>query len=43
MAFNTATSARPVREARGAGETVAREPAFEWLARAGLVSRGVVQ
>jgi hypothetical protein len=42
MAFNTATSTRPAREARGAGERVAREPAFEWLARAGLVSRGVV-
>ena len=42
MAFNMATGPRPVREARGAGEDVARQPAFEWLARAGLVSRGVV-
>jgi hypothetical protein len=33
---------RPGREARAAGETVARQPAFEWLARLGLVARGVV-
>lgn len=30
------------REARAAGETVAHHPAFEWLARLGLVARGVV-
>jgi hypothetical protein len=35
-------SRRPQREAKAAGETVARQPAFEWLARAGLVARGVV-
>jgi hypothetical protein len=35
-------SRRPQREAQAAGETVARQPAFEWLARAGLVARGVV-
>lgn len=33
---------RPGREARAAGEKVAHASAFEWLARAGLVARGVV-
>jgi hypothetical protein len=32
----------PVREARDGGEQVARSAPFEWLARAGLVARGVV-
>jgi len=47
MAFNMATGSRLTRsgsshQARGAAETVARDPLFEWLARAGLVARGVV-
>jgi hypothetical protein len=42
MAFNVASRSEPARDARAAGETVARQPAFEWLARAGLASRGVV-
>src|SRR5918995_6556344 len=32
----------PVREAQRKGEDVAQRPQFEWLARAGLVSRGVI-
>jgi len=32
----------PVRSARRGGELVARRREFEWLARAGLVARGVV-
>jgi Domain of Unknown Function (DUF1206) len=32
----------PVRSAQRGGEAVARRPEFEWLARAGLVARGVV-
>lgn len=32
----------PVRSAQHGGEAVARRPEFEWLARAGLVARGVV-
>jgi hypothetical protein len=32
----------PVRGARHGGEAVARRPEFEWLARAGLLARGVV-
>jgi uncharacterized protein DUF1206 len=32
----------PVRAAEGAGERVARTDSFEWLARAGLLARGVV-
>jgi hypothetical protein len=40
----TTTSPRPgpVRSAQRGGETVARRREFEWLARAGLVARGVV-
>jgi hypothetical protein len=30
------------RQPKAAGETVARQPAFEWLARLGLAARGVV-
>jgi hypothetical protein len=33
---------RPVREARTGGEEVARSRGFEWLARAGFVSRGLI-
>jgi hypothetical protein len=32
----------PVREARAQGENVARTPQFEWFARAGIATRGVV-
>ena len=32
----------PVRVARREGEEVVRKPPFEWLARAGLVARGVI-
>jgi hypothetical protein len=32
----------PIRSAQHGGEAVARRPEFEWLARAGLVARGVV-
>jgi hypothetical protein len=40
----TTTSPRPgpVRGAQRGGEVVAHRPEFEWLARAGLVARGVV-
>jgi hypothetical protein len=40
----TAASPRPgtVRSAQQGGETVARRPEFAWLARVGLVARGVV-
>jgi hypothetical protein len=40
----TTTSPRPgtVRSAQRGGETVARRPEFGWLARAGLLARGVV-
>lgn len=32
----------PVRRAQGAGDDFVRSPQFEWLARAGLVARGVI-
>lgn len=32
----------PIRSAQHGGEAVARRPEFEWLARAGLVARGLV-
>ena len=35
-------SDRPVAEAREKSEEVARAPQFEWLARSGLVARGVI-
>ena len=35
-------SGRPAAEAREKGEEVARAPQFEWLARSGLVARGVI-
>jgi hypothetical protein len=40
----TTTSPRPspVRSAQRGAETVSRRPEFAWLARAGLVARGVV-
>jgi uncharacterized protein DUF1206 len=40
--MTSATGRAPVREAEAAGEEVARSDKFEWLARAGLVARGVV-
>ena len=40
--MTSATGRAPVREAEAAGEDVARSDKFEWLARAGLVARGVV-
>jgi hypothetical protein len=36
------TSNSPAQDAQEGGEQVARHPLFEWLARAGLVARGVV-
>jgi len=36
------TTATPAREARQQGESFARSPQFEWLARAGLLARGVI-
>lgn len=43
MAPDSGTAgAAPVRQAQRTGEEVARAPQFEWLARAGLVARGVV-
>jgi hypothetical protein len=36
------TGGAPVRKAKGQGERVAHSDTFEWLARAGLVARGVV-
>ena len=32
----------PVTQARSTGERIAQAPWFEWLARAGLVARGVI-
>ncbi len=40
--MTTTSSPSPVRRARRGGEAAARRPEFEWLARAGLVARGVV-
>src|SRR5215216_2332085 len=42
MSEHLATRRVPARRARAAGDGVARSPEFEWLARAGLVARGVV-
>jgi hypothetical protein len=42
MASDFTVTGRPVAEARQKGEQVARAPQFEWLARAGLVARGVI-
>jgi hypothetical protein len=42
MAVNEAPGAATIGEARKQGDRVARTPQFEWLARAGLVARGVV-
>lgn len=42
MAHDVSAGGAPVRKARAGGESVAQAPQFEWLARAGLVARGVV-
>ena len=42
MASDLTTPGRPIAEARQQGEQVARAPQFEWLARGGLVARGVI-
>ena len=39
---SASTRRAPVRKAEAQGERVSRRPEFEWLARAGLVARGVV-
>ena len=40
--MTTSSVPRPVRSTQRGGEAVARRPEFAWLARAGLVARGVV-
>jgi hypothetical protein len=42
MTQNLTAPGAPVRRAQGAGDDIARTPQFEWLARAGLVARGVI-
>jgi hypothetical protein len=42
MTQNLTAPSAPVRRAQGAGDDVVRTPQFEWLARAGLVARGVI-
>lgn len=42
MARNLSAGRMPVREAQSKGDDVARTRQFEWLARAGLVARGVI-
>jgi Domain of Unknown Function (DUF1206) len=42
VAGRTSAGTAQAREARSRGEAVARSPQFEWLARAGLVARGVI-
>src|SRR5215217_361141 len=42
MSQNLSASGAPVRQAQAKGDDVARKPQFEWLARAGLVARGVI-
>src|SRR5215203_193551 len=42
MAQRMTAPRAPVREAKGKAEDVAHARQFEWLARAGLVSRGVI-
>jgi Domain of Unknown Function (DUF1206) len=42
MAENLSAGRMPVRQAQAKGDDVARSPQFEWLARAGLVARGVI-
>ena len=42
MSQNLSASGAPIRHAQARGDDVARKPQFEWLARAGLVARGVI-
>jgi hypothetical protein len=42
MELRASRSPAPLRSARRGGEAVSRHPGFEWIARAGLVARGVV-
>src|SRR5829696_8005138 len=42
MAQNLSAGRMPVRHAQAKGDDVARSRQFEWLARAGLVARGVI-
>jgi uncharacterized protein DUF1206 len=42
MAENLSAGRMPVHRAQAKGDDVARSPQFEWLARAGLVARGVI-
>jgi hypothetical protein len=42
MTHGTRTAGAPVRRLQAQGEDVARRPEFEWLARGGLLARGVV-
>jgi hypothetical protein len=42
MAENLSAGRMPVRQAQAKGDDVARSRQFEWLARAGLVARGVI-
>ena len=42
MDHDLSTAGTPVRHAQAMGEDVARRRPFEWLARAGLVARGVI-
>jgi hypothetical protein len=42
MELRASRRAAPLHSARQGGEAVSRQPGFEWLARAGLVARGVV-
>ena len=42
MTHNTRATAAPMRQAQARGEQVAHRREFEWLARAGLLARGVV-
>ena len=42
MAVNRAPSSAGIGEAQMQGDRLARTPQFEWLARAGLVARGIV-
>jgi H+/Cl- antiporter ClcA len=42
MAENLSAGRMPVQQARATGDDVARSPQLEWLARAGLVARGVI-
>ena len=42
MASHGTSNSAPIREAKAAGEDVARSERFEWLSRAGFVARGAI-